>query len=143
MARKAYQVSIKNRTIQKIIRVKQNEWGRFSLSLTCYFTTLVRMKSHFDVEPDKVINEGRKRLLEATRLTGLEIDHVEKECQLYGKDVSAMTNSRLFARFMSRFRFYNPLAEVENSYTKDGKPLPSLDTAWAHGEGYERCRLSL
>ena len=72
--------------------------------------------------------------MEATRLTGLEIDHVEKECQLYGKDVSAMTNSRLFARFMSRFRFYNPLAEVENSYTKDGKPLPSLDTAWAHWE---------
>jgi hypothetical protein len=65
----------------------------------------------------------------------IDMEHVEARCPLYDTDVSKMTNSRLFARFMSRFRFYNPQAGRTNSdYNTVGKPLPSLDKAWAYWE---------
>jgi len=65
----------------------------------------------------------------------IDTNNVEARCPIYGTAASEMTNSRLFARFMSRFRFYNPHAGKGNDdYNQTGKPLPSLDTAWAYWE---------
>eukprot|EP00934_Nitzschia_sp_Nitz4_P009324 Nitzschia sp. Nitz4//scaffold13_size275219//14448//17225//NITZ4_000836-RA/size275219-processed-gene-0.67-mRNA-1//1//CDS//3329535900//9314//frame0 len=87
-----------------------------------------------NIEPDQILDDGRQQFLKVTG-KALNLEHVERRCSVYGTDASKMTNARLFARFMSKFRIYNPLARKDvHSYTQSGKPLPSLDTAWAHWE---------
>ena len=85
-------------------------------------------------DPDRIAEDGRNKLISVTS-KAVDLKSVEKTCEYYGTEYSQMTSSRLFARFMSRFSFYNPLAGHRNtSYTTSGKNLPSLDTAWAFWE---------
>lgn len=87
-----------------------------------------------EIEPDRLLHEGRRSLIVATG-KAIDLDDVKRPCETYGTDFSGMTSSRLFARFMSRFWFYNPLAgHDKSSYTKSGKLLPSIDAAWAYME---------
>lgn len=77
------------------------------------------MSPHLNLDdPDKAFGEGRSSVL---KLAGVEI---QQECQLYGDDSHKMTNSRMLARFLSRFNWYYP--------SRAGGP--SLDAAWAHYE---------
>ena len=89
------------------------------------------------MEAEKVFANGRRNLLEVTQKGGVDLkDVVSSNCTVYGTDPSLMTNSRLFARFLSRFRWYNPWAGVdEDAYCREhGVSPPSLDKAWAFYE---------
>lgn len=56
-----------------------------------------------------------------------------------GSDVSHMTSSRLFARFMSRYSFYHP---YKHQKFRDNETLrPSLDAAWAFYENVTLARV--
>ena len=88
-----------------------------------------------EAEADKILEQGRRNFLEVTK-QGVDLKDVETNCPIYGIDPSQMTNSRLFSRFMSRFRWYNPWASVNKQeyYNKTGTYPPSLDEAWAYYE---------
>jgi len=59
---------------------------------------------------------------------GFNMDNVERQCNIYGDDAKDMTPSRLFARFLSHYKFYNPSED-----SLEGKKT-CLDAAWAYYE---------
>ncbi len=66
-------------------------------------------------------------------------DDEKRRCQVYGNEASHMTSSRLFARFMSKFSFYNPYSYRDCGSKNESKP--SLDAAWAFYENVTLARV--
>ena len=67
-------------------------------------------------------------------------DNEKDNCNIYGNDVSEMTSSRLFARFMSRYAFYYPKKDDDRFRMGNGKNS-SLDAAWAFYENVTLARV--
>eukprot|EP00588_Corethron_pennatum_P003274 CAMPEP_0194286204 /NCGR_PEP_ID=MMETSP0169-20130528/32030_1 /TAXON_ID=218684 /ORGANISM="Corethron pennatum, Strain L29A3" /LENGTH=913 /DNA_ID=CAMNT_0039032569 /DNA_START=103 /DNA_END=2841 /DNA_ORIENTATION=+ len=84
------------------------------------------------VDVDELLGKSQFLLLDATKHV-VEMNDVEKKCDVYGDDVKKMTTARLFARFMSRFKFYNP--------NKNNEGGPNLDAAWAYYENVTLARI--